>query len=243
MIVLCIIPARLQSSRLPNKVTLQLGDCTIIEQVYRNCKQVASFSNVMIATDSVDLKVICEGFGAQVIMTSHEHVSGTDRIHEAYMQCGQVADLIVNVQADEPFLLPEHLQNIIDHHISSKADVCTGMSVITDEEEIGSPNTVKVITDIDNNALYFSRSTIPYYRDSNQINRRYMKHIGVYSYRAQTLKYFTELPEGRLESIEKLEQLRLLERGATYACVELDYDGFGIDTLTDYEKALKRVNK
>lgn len=242
MNVLCIIPARMQSTRLPGKLLMPLGDKSILHHVYENCMRVPSFSDVIIATDSHDIEQHCDLFGAKVIMTGGHHTSGTDRIYEAYTKQSVPADMIVNVQADEPFLLYDHIETIISSHKINDVDICTGITTFSNIEEIESSSSVKVVTDEHDIAMYFSRAPIPFYRDNSEYNfKTYKKHIGIYSYRENILKYFTELKESKYESIEKLEQLRLIEKGIQYLCVSLDYDGFGIDTMQDYERALQRL--
>ena len=243
---ICIIPARLQSTRLPEKLLMQLGEKSIIEHVYSHCQNADVFSDILIAVDDKRLFEHCRTFSDSVIMTSNEHQSGTDRIHEAYLQSGLQADFIVNVQADEPFLSSQHIVNIVKAHHTSQCDVMTAMTRIQDIEELYASSCVKVVTGSDGKALYFSRAIIPFMRDlpmEEWLNHHtYMKHIGVYSYTQNSLNTFVQIPPGRLEQIEKLEQLRLLEKGYSYSCIELEYDGFGIDTPEDYQKAKQRFN-
>lgn len=244
MNTVCIIPARLQSSRLPEKLLLQLGDKSIIEHVYDHCRNAEVFSEIVIAVDDERMFSHCRQFTESIVMTSKDHPSGTDRIHEAYTRCGLDADFIVNVQADEPFLSSQHIGSIVRAHQKSQSDVMTAMTPIRDYAELNASSCVKIITGIDGKALYFSRSVIPFMRDVPMEHwlehYAYMKHIGIYSYTESSLNAFVQLSPSRLELIEKLEQLRLLEHGYSYNCIELDYDGFGIDTMEDYHKALKR---
>ena len=246
MKAICIIPARLQSTRLPEKLLMRLGEKSIIEHVHENCRNANTFSDILIAVDDERLFDHCRTFSDSVIMTSNEHQSGTDRIHEAYLQSGLQADFIVNVQADEPFLTSQHIVNIVEAHKTSDCDVMTAMTHIQDFEELYASSCVKVVTGADGNALYFSRAAIPFMRDFPMEewldHHKYMKHIGVYSYTQKSLNAFVQIPPGRLEQIEKLEQLRLLEKGYSYSCIELEYDGFGIDTMEDYQKAIQRFN-
>ena len=244
MNIICIIPARLHSTRLERKLLLPLGEKSILQHVYDNCKNVPQFSDVIIATDSQEIATHCNIFGAKVIMTQSNHESGTDRIYEAFLKNGVDADVVVNVQADEPFLTSSHIQSIVKGHIQSTYDVCTGICTITDESEYTSQSVVKVVIDNYDCAMYFSRAPIPMHRDSDfSTSTIIYKHIGVYSYKLDVLQYFTELPQSTYESIEKLEQLRLLEKGKKYLCIKLDYDGFGIDTPDDYQQALNRLHK
>ena len=244
MNILCIIPARMQSSRLPGKLLMPLGDKSILQHVYTNCVDVSCFTDVIIATDSQEIIDHCALFGAKTIMTACHHTSGTDRIHEAYISNAEPADIIVNVQGDEPFLVSKHIETIISSHKYIDVDVCTGVTNFTELEELQSSASVKVVTDENDIAMYFSRAPIPFFRDDDNFNLHiFKKHIGIYSYKEDTLRCFTEFNESTYESIEKLEQLRLMEKGKRYLCVPLEYDGFGIDTMQDYQRALQRLQK
>jgi len=247
MNVICIIPARLQSMRLPKKLLMQMGTSSIIEHVYRNCVNAGVFSTIIIAVDDIIMFDHCKRFCDQVIMTRTEHSSGTDRIFEAYSISKVKADYIVNVQADEPFLEGVHIAQLVHEHVNTTCDVMTAMSRIYDADELHSPSCVKVVVGNNHRALYFSRSPIPFIRDipmNEWLNHHaFMKHIGIYSYTESSLQKFIEMPLGTFEQVEKLEQLRLLEEGLVYSCIELQYDGFGIDTLEDYHKALERLNR
>jgi len=247
MKTICIIPARLQSTRLPKKVLMQLGESSIIEHVYHNCVKANVFSDILIAVDEIELYEHCTVFCDRVIKTNMEHGSGTDRIYEAYISSKIQADYIVNVQADEPFLDAQHIAQLVLEHQSIPCDVMTAMTRIYESEELHASSCVKVVVGSNQRALYFSRSPIPCVRDYPSDEwvhyHDYMKHIGIYSYTEASLKKFVESPIGRLEQVEQLEQLRLLEQGFTYSCIELHYDGFGIDTIDDYNKALERMNR
>jgi 3-deoxy-manno-octulosonate cytidylyltransferase (CMP-KDO synthetase) len=245
MNVICIIPARLQSTRLPEKLLMSLGEFSIIEHVYRNCVKANVFSKILIAVDDQLMLKHCAAFCDDVIMTSKEHQSGTDRIYEAYQQSGMRADYIVNVQADEPFLNSELIASLVKSHSITECDVMTAMTKIDNMEELFSPSCVKIVLGQHNRALYFSRSPIPFIRDIPKDewfqHHDFMKHIGVYSYTASSLQAFVNNTPSTLEMTEKLEQLRLLEQGHSYTCIELNYDGFGIDTIEDYQKAIERI--
>ena len=247
MNAICIIPARLQSTRLPRKLLMTLGECSIIEHVYRNCVRANVFTTVLIAVDDNLMLEHCATFCDDVIMTRNDHQSGTDRIYEAYQQSGIKADYIVNVQADEPFLSSELIAILVQSHTVTGCDVMTAMTKIVDIDELFSPSCVKVVLGEHNRALYFSRSPIPFIRDipkDEWIQQHdFMKHIGVYSYTEASLQSFVNTTFSTLEMTEKLEQLRLLEQGHSYTCIELNYDGFGIDTLEDYQKAIERITR
>ncbi|MEY5130087.1 MAG: 3-deoxy-manno-octulosonate cytidylyltransferase [Bacteroidota bacterium] len=247
MNAICIIPARLQSTRLPEKLLMSLGDFSIVEHVYRNCVRANVFTKVLIAVDDHQMFEHCAAFCDDVIMTRKGHQSGTDRIYEAYQQSGIRADYIVNVQADEPFLNSEHIAILVQSHSITECDVMTAMTKIDNMEELFSPSCVKIVLGQHNRALYFSRSPIPFLRDIPKDewiqHHDFMKHIGVYSYTESSLQAFVNTSPSRLEITEKLEQLRLLEQGHSYTCIELNYDGFGIDTIEDYQKAIERITR
>jgi 3-deoxy-manno-octulosonate cytidylyltransferase (CMP-KDO synthetase) len=247
MNAICIIPARLQSTRLPEKLLMSLGDFSIVEHVYRNCVRANVFTKVLIAVDDHQMLEHCAAFCDDVIMTRKDHQSGTDRIYEAYQQSGIRADYIVNVQADEPFLNSELISILVQSHSITECDVMTAMTKIDNMEELFSPSCVKIVLGQHNRALYFSRLPIPFLRDIPKDewiqHHDFMKHIGVYSYTESSLQAFVNTSPSRLEITEKLEQLRLLEQGHSYTCIELNYDGFGIDTIEDYQKAIERITR
>ncbi len=245
-----IIPARLNSSRLPNKVILDLKGKTVIQRVYEQCIQAKGIDEVFIATDSLKVKTICSAFTDNIIMTSSEHQSGTDRIAQAV--CNIDCDIVVNVQGDEPFIdisLIEQLANAFEKDTA----MASAMHQISHIEDIKNPNVVKVITDNEQNAIYFSRSPIPFPRDeqalldSNDENLlskvTYYRHLGIYAYRKDFLIHYAKLQPSKLEQIEKLEQLRVLENGYKIKMVETKTQSLGIDTLDDYYKALEFVDK
>jgi 3-deoxy-manno-octulosonate cytidylyltransferase (CMP-KDO synthetase) len=167
-------------------------------------------------------------------MTSSEHPSGSDRVAE--VASGLEADIIVNVQGDEPFITEEVLKPLLDSFLDDAVQMASLMTPILDAEQLDDPGIVKVVTDAAGKALYFSRSLIPFDRDGAS-GYNYMRHIGVYAWRRETLLSFVALPVGRLERVEKLEQLRALENGIAIRMVETDYQGIGIDTPEDLEKA------
>lgn len=241
MNAICIIPARLESSRLSQKLLLNLGECSIIEHVYRHCIEAAVFTHVLIAVDDELLFNHCRTFCPYVIMTSKHHSSGTDRIYEAYLLSGLTAEYIVNVQADEPMLGSEHIASIVQAHDRSTVNVMTARSRISDSTELCSPSCVKVVIDDQEKALYFTRSIIPFVRDEEQDtwidHHVFWKHVGIYSYTLESLQTFISLEKSSLEQAEQLEQLRLLNHGYSYGCTEIVYSGFGIDTIEDYVKA------
>jgi len=206
MNAICIIPARLQSTRLPEKLLMSLGDFSIVEHVYRNCVRANVFTKVLIAVDDHQMFEHCAAFCDDVIMTRKGHQSGTDRIYEAYQQSGIRADYIINVQADEPFLNSEHIAILVQSHSITECDVMTAMTKIDNMEELFSPSCVKIVLGQHNRALYFSRSPIPFLRDIPKDewiqHHDFMKHIGVYSYTELTVQ----------QDPENLQQLDLSQR-------------------------------
>lgn len=239
--IITIIPARYNSTRLPGKVLEEIQGKTIIQHVFEKVKEAQHIDEIIIATDDQRIIDVATNFGAQAEMTFPSHKSGTDR-------CAQVGrefwtdDIIINVQGDEPFIDPK----IIDFLAKKMKDdswieIATLCSKINNISEINNPNTVKVVRDINNKALYFSRSTIPYTRDKSHEKSIYYKHIGIYAYRNKALQEITKLSESSLENIEKLEQLRWLENGKTIHAFDTEYNGFGIDTPEDLERAKKKI--
>ncbi len=236
MKIIAVIPARYQASRFPGKLMQKLGERTIIATTYRNVVETGLFDEVFVATDSEIIFDEITSFGGKSVMTG-QHETGSDRIAEAVkdIEC----DIVVNVQGDEPFLKTEPLRQLIsvfgqdDKQEISLASLKIRM---TDPSEIESPNNVKVITDNDGFALYFSRSVIPYHRDL-AVGVVYFKHVGVYAFRKKALLDFARLPMTPLEKAEKIECIRYLEYGMKIRMIETDFVGVGIDVPEDLEKA------
>lgn len=233
-----IIPARIASNRFPNKVLADIGG---VPMVIATAKRVENVDNVAIATDSQEvLKVSCE-YGFKAVMTSSEHKSGTDRINEAAEILGINDDeIVINVQADEPFIEPEVVQSVHDRITKAKNDGEDIMMVSCYKEIDPSfaldPNHVKVIIDHKGYAIYFSRSKIPYDREEYS---GYFGHLGIYGFTKKSLKEFCLLESAVLEDIEKLEQLRAIYYGKKIAMVKVESKSFGIDTKEDLRVALK----
>lgn len=231
---IAVIPARFAASRFPGKLMQKIGDKTIIRMVYENVRSMQLFDDVFVVTDNDEILHEIQSIDGSVIKSTREHQSGSDRIAEAILHLG--ADVIVNVQGDEPFVDAAPLEKLLK--LFEDKDVCVAsvMQQLGTDEDINNPNVVKVVCDKDNNALYFSRSPIPYKRNLNSSLPIY-KHIGVYGYRKQTLLDFTKWPMGVLEQTEMLEQLRYLENGVKIKMVETATSSIGIDTPEDLEKA------
>ena len=241
-----IIPARLDSSRLPKKVLLDLKGKTVIQRVYEQCLKVKNVDGVYIATDSIEIKEVCETFTNQVIITKSTHQSGTDRIGEAVSAIA--CDIVINVQGDEPFIEPSLIEALVNSFSNSDISMSSAMSKINNVKDLQNTNVVKVVTDLHNNALFFSRSLIPFPRDVKEISIanevlkkcQFYRHIGIYGYRKDFLLKFVNMEQSYLEKIEKLEQLRALENGFKIKMIEANSSLIGIDTREDYEEALKK---
>lgn len=208
-----VIPARFKSSRLPGKLMMEIAGRTVIERVYLQA-MAANPSSVIIATDDERIADHAQNFGAEVVITSTEHLTGTDRIAEVVQKKGFGADdIIVNVQGDEPFIAPALINQVAQILGGSKVPVSTLCWPIESQEQLVNPNVVKVVRDRNNHALYFSRSPIPAHRDEPESISYAFKHIGLYAYRADFLLSFVKGPACPLENCEALEQLRVLWAG------------------------------
>lgn len=243
---LAIIPARYASTRFPGKPLVDIKGKPMIRHVYEKTSTV--FDYCYVATDDKRIESAVEGFGGRVIMTSTEHRSGTDRCREALdkieAQTGEKFDVVVNIQGDEPFVSPEQLSLIKECFEAPLTDIATLVKPFSAGENIADPNTPKVVLTVDDYALYFSRSVIPYLRgESNAAawaaNHRYLKHIGLYGYRSEVLRKITALPQGELEKCESLEQLRWLENGFRIKVARTASESISIDTPEDLKRALK----
>jgi 3-deoxy-manno-octulosonate cytidylyltransferase (CMP-KDO synthetase) len=235
-----IIPARLNSSRFENKI---LVDILGLPMVIRTAKQVSSLDKVVIATDSKEVIELAKQHGFDAVLTSSEHQSGTDRINEAVNILNlDENEIIVNVQADEPFIEPEVIQAVINRVKKVKENnediMITSCYKKIRSELADDPNHVKVVLDEDSNAVYFSRAKIPYHRDHYETSS-YYGHLGIYGFTKKSLNNFCKLDVSKLEKIEKLEQLRALDNGEKIAMIEVESKSFGIDTEDDLKNALK----
>lgn len=239
MKIISMIPARYSASRFPAKLMQDLEGKPVIIRTYEATVATQLFDDVFVVTDSDIIYQEVIKHGGKAIMSKKEHECGSDRIAEAveFMDI----DVVVNVQGDEPFTDQESLRKLIEvfkTDTAKQVDLASLMVHIEDEDEINNPNTVKVVIDQENFALYFSRSPIPYPRDKS-VNVKYYKHKGVYAFRKEALLDFYRLPMKSLEASEKLEQLRYLEYGKRIKMVETDVQGVEIDTPEDLERAKK----
>ncbi len=237
MKVVVIIPSRYQSSRFEGKPMADVLGKPMIQHVYERVLQSKSVSLAAVATDDRRIFEAVEKFGGRVILTSPEHTTGTDRIAEAVGALGLAeSDIVVNIQGDQPTFEPTQIDEVAMPLLEDPAvDFATLIYKIKREEEITDPNAVKVTFDENHFALYFSRSTIPFVRDRGK-KADYWKHHGIYAYRKSFLLTFTKLPQGTLEKLEALEQLRALEHGYRIKVVETDFDSIEVDTPRDLER-------
>lgn len=237
--VLVVIPARHASTRFPGKPLVPIAGRPMIQHVYERAKQSQRASRVVVATDDDRIRDAVKSFGGEVIMTRAEHRTGTDRLAEVAIHTA--ADTYVNLQGDLPLIHPEVIDAAIDALVSAGADVhvSTLCVPITNAEEIMNPNVVKVVSDFEGNALYFSRAPIPWVRDAGErVAARHFKHIGLYAFRRNALLEFPALPPGELERVEQLEQLRWMENGYRIAVGEAEaYEGVEVDVPADVPRA------
>jgi 3-deoxy-manno-octulosonate cytidylyltransferase (CMP-KDO synthetase) len=240
MTILGIIPARYASTRFPAKALASIGGMSMIERVYRQAQQSKSLNKIIIATDHREIADHVRSFGADVRMTSPDHASGTDRCREVLSKESDV-DYVINIQGDEPFIAPAQI-DLLATLLDGKTELATLVKKIDSVEQLFNPNVVKVVCNKKMEAIYFSRAAIPHVRNQPQAewvtHHAYYKHIGMYAYRADTLKTITGLPVSGLEKSESLEQLRWIENGYTLKVIETRLETIGIDTPEDLDKAI-----
>jgi 3-deoxy-manno-octulosonate cytidylyltransferase (CMP-KDO synthetase) len=232
--ILGVIPARFASSRFPGKALASVAGKPMLQHVYERASQARYLTSLIIATDDDRIFDAARAFGARVRMTRDDHASGTDRAAE--IASAENCDIVVNIQGDEPLIDPDAIDAaILPMAHDSEIQMATLKKRIEDPTEISNPNVVKVVTDWNGDAIYFSRSPIPYYRDG-AASGPYYKHIGLYLYQRDFLLGYSALPVGPLEQAERLEQLRALENGLRIRVVETDYESLGVDTPQDLER-------
>ena len=234
-----IIPARYASTRFPGKPLAVLGGKTVIQRVYEQVSSV--LSEVYVATDDERILTCVESFGGKAVMTRTDHQSGTDRIQEAVEKTATQADVIINVQGDEPFIQPSQIQTLMRLFDDATTQIGTLGKYFENIEAVENPNSPKIVTDNRGFALYFSRSVIPYIRGKAQQDwfgeYSFLKHLGVYAYRREVLAEVTKLPQSPLEKAESLEQLRWLQNGYRIRVGLTDVETVGIDTPEDLQRA------
>jgi len=243
MKVIGVIPARYGSTRLKGKVLINIFGKPLIQHVWEKAKQANMIDEVIIATDSEKVKSVCEGFGARVTLTSKNCQSGSDRIAEAVKDIQ--AAIIVNIQGDEPLMDPATINDLVRCLIKeSRAPVATVIKRMENRREVDNPNVVKAVISKDGYALYFSRSRIPFNRDGENFKKLlYYKHLGIYAYRKSFLIGFNKLAASKLEDMEKLEQLRILESGYAIKTITTDKESIGVDTPEDLKKVKAILKK
>ena len=234
-----IIPARYASTRFPGKPLALLGNKPVIQHVYEQTSSV--LSDVWVATDDDRIREAVEKFGGRVVMTRADHKSGTDRIEEAAEKTGTQADVVINIQGDEPFVQPSQIKTLMRLFDNADTQIGTLGKHFENIEAVNNPNSPKIVTDKQGFALYFSRSVIPYIRgaqDNEWLSHfPFLKHLGLYAYRREVLHEITQLPQSSLEIAESLEQLRWLENGYRIRVGLTDVETVGIDTPEDLQRA------
>ena len=244
MKVLCVIPARYASTRLPGKPLSMIAGKPMIQHVYERACQAQLPSEVIVATDNEQVEQAVKAFGGKAVMTSPDHPSGTDRLAEVALKYPDV-DIIVNVQGDEPMIPPEIIDRLAEAFEGDDDLSMATMKVLMNEDEYDDPSAVKVVTDLHGYALYFSRSLMPYPRNKPADYKVY-KHVGIYAYRRSFLLKYAALAPTPLERAESLEQLRVLENGYKIKVLESDFKGVGVDTpedLTAVNELMAKMNK
>lgn len=240
MKIVGIIPSRYASTRLPAKPLVDICGKPMVQRVYEQAKKSALLTDVIVATDDERIESAVKTFGGKVVMTPADIHSGSDRI--ALAAKNMAADIVVNIQGDEPLIDPQLIDQTIQALIDDEAVVVgTAVKKISSQNDIFNPSVVKVVLDKNNYALYFSRSPIPHVRDARNENEwltqaTVYKHFGIYVYRADFLQHYTTMPQSPLEIAEKLEQLRVLENGYRIKCVITEYESLPVDTQEDLEK-------
>lgn len=244
MDIIGIIPARYASTRFPGKPLANIAGIPMIQRVYTRVASVLGYERTWVATDNDRIFNAVKAFGGNAVMTSPDHCSGTDRCFEAYKNIGLDCDVIINIQGDEPFIHPEQIKELarcFDREGVQLATLVRKFDAARGYDELANPNTPKVVLSDDMNALYFSRSVIPYVRGAEQGEwpgqTQYYTHVGMYGYSADALQRIVALPRSPLEKAESLEQLRWLQAGMSIAVAVTDYPTIGIDTPADLEAA------
>lgn len=238
MKVLGVIPARLDSTRLPRKVLREIAGLPMVLQVHRSARRSPLLSDLLVATDSEEVAAVCRAHGVPAVMTSPDHASGTDRLWE--VSRARAAEVYVNIQGDEPLVTPGHIERLVTPFLEDPQVQVTTLKIRATAEEVASRTANKVVTSARGDALYFSRLPIPCDRDGRG-GVTYWKHVGLYAYRRAVLETFHALPPSPLEQAEKLEQLRLLEHGIPIRVVETDEETIGVDTEEDLRAAEARL--
>jgi len=244
MKILAIIPSRYASTRLPAKPLVMIKGKSMVQRVYEQASKSRLLSKVVVATDHEEIYTHVAGFGGEVCMTNTDHASGTDRCYEALSLQGESYDYVINVQGDEPFIQPDQI-DLLGNVLDGKIEIATLVKSVVSLDELINPSEAKVVVNRRGEALYFSRSIIPFINKAPQeqwLDRhKYLKHVGMYAYRCDVLKEISDLKVSALESAESLEQLRWLENGFRVTVVETETETFAIDTPADLDKASQMI--
>lgn len=244
MKIIGIIPARYASTRFPGKPLADIAGVSMVQRVYNQAKAAESLQKVLVATESREVYDHVKSFGGEVIMTKPTHLSGTDRCNEALRRDGKYYDFVINIQGDEPFISPKQI-DILATSLSNKVELATLVKRIGSPKDLRNRNVVKVVLNYRKEAIYFSRSPIPFIRDQEEEqwlqHHTYYKHIGIYAYRSDILDSITKLKPSILEKAESLEQLRWVENGYAIKVSETALESKGIDTKEDLEIAMKEM--
>jgi 3-deoxy-manno-octulosonate cytidylyltransferase (CMP-KDO synthetase) len=240
--VLGIIPARYASTRFPGKPLADIGGMSMIQRVYTQVTHSERVSRIVVATDNRQIYDHVVSFRGEAVMTHDRHPSGTDRCYEAYTLLGESFDYVMNIQGDEPFIQPEQIDTLADT-LDGKTEIATLVKRTASKEELDNPGEVKVVIDQNGNALYFSRTPIPYLHNTPRgqwVDKHvFYKHIGLYAFRSDILQAVTQLPVSALEKAESLEQLRWLENGYRIKVAETDTESLCIETPDDVQRAME----
>ena len=244
MKIVGIIPARYASTRFPGKPLINIKGKPMIQRVYEQAKK-SSLQKVIVATDDEKILNCVIGFGGEAVMTAAHHASGTDRCFDALQQLKEKFDYVVNIQGDEPLINPEQINELIEVLKIGNVELATQMVKVNDYETLFSKGEVKIVLNKNNEAIYFSRSVIPFIKNVDEkewhLHNYYFRHVGMYAYGAGVLEKITKLPVSNLEKAESLEQLRWIENGYKIKCVETKYESFCVDTPEDIEMILTMI--
>jgi 3-deoxy-manno-octulosonate cytidylyltransferase (CMP-KDO synthetase) len=245
--ITAIIPARFASERLPGKPLILIAGKTMIQRVYEQVRSCPNISETIVATDDLRISEHVKSFGGKAVMTASHHQSGTDRCFEAAINSNfQVTDenIIINIQGDEPFIKPQQIEQLCNCFNNPQTKIATLIKTIVDPEELFNPSKPKVVINKNKEAIYFSRSPIPFLRKHEEQNwlrhHKYYKHIGIYGFTLKTLREITSLEQGELEKAEALEQLRWIENGYSIHTEITEYESPSVDTHEDLEKINSR---
>lgn len=248
MRILGVIPARYASTRLPGKPLVDIGGMSMLERVWQRAKQAPSLVEVVVATDDARILEHVQSFGGNAVMTSPQHPSGTDRCWEALELSGaERFDAVVNIQGDEPFIVPAQIEEVCEALRGSTGKIATLAQVVLDDQDLSDPGEVLITTSVHMDALYFSRAAIPFLNRKAEGSRtkqfRFLKHVGIYAFGSAVLEQIVALPPSALELAESLEQLRWVENGFKVRVGLTSHASFCVDTQEDLELARDRVRK